>query len=96
MKNNYSTTITFLSLMLIVAASPAIAQTTGGLEKVNTFMEGILDILRGVSITVVTIAIIWAGYKLLWKNADIMEVGKITLGGLLIGGAAELARYIAA
>ena len=43
---------------------------------------------------VVTIAIMWAGYKFLFKHADIAEVGKILAGGLLIGGAAELARYI--
>jgi glutamate-1-semialdehyde aminotransferase len=42
----------------------------------------------------VTCAIMWAGYKFLFKHADIAEVGKILGGGLLVGGAAELAAYL--
>jgi hypothetical protein len=45
---------------------------------------------------VVTVAIMWAGYKFLFKNADMAECGKILAGGLLIGGAAELAGYLLA
>ncbi len=83
------------SIVLITVTSPALAQT-GGLDKVNTFMDNVVAILRGASIAVVTAAIMWAGYKFLFKHADIAEVGKIVLGGLLIGGAAELARYLLA
>ncbi|ERZ09685.1 TPA: TrbC/VirB2 family protein [Pseudomonas aeruginosa] len=87
--------VPFLALvacMALFAVEPAFAQ--GGLDKVNTFMDNVLSVLRGVSITTVTIAIIWAGYKFLFKHADIAEVGKILAGGLLIGGAAELARFL--
>ena len=80
-----------LSLLL---AQPALAQ--GGLDKVNTFVDNILTVLRGISIGVVTIAIMWAGYKFLFKQADMAECGKILAGGLLIGGAAELAGYLLA
>ena len=75
----------FLGLALM-AAEPAFAQ--GGLDKVNTFVENVLVVLRGISIGVVTIAIMWAGYKFLFKHADMAECGKILAGGLLIGGAA--------
>jgi type IV secretory pathway VirB2 component (pilin) len=78
--------------LVLLAADPALAQ--GGLQKVNTFVENVLTVLRGVSIGVVTIAIIWAGYKFLFKHADLGEAGKILGGGLLIGGAAELAGYL--
>ena len=83
----------FLVMAALFAAEPALAQT-GGLEKTNTFANNVLAILRGVSITTVTIAIMLAGYKFMFKHADLAEVGKILIGGLLIGGAAELARYI--
>jgi hypothetical protein len=96
--NNYSTkSIGMTALVLglaLVAAEPAFAQ--GGLEKVNTFVENVLVVLRGISIGVVTVAIMWAGYKFLFKNADMAECGKILAGGLLIGGAAELAGYLLA
>lgn len=85
--------LVLLAFATLFAAEPALAQA-GGLDKVNTFMDNVLAVLRGVSITTVTIAIIWAGYKFLFKHADIAEVGKILAGGLLIGGAAELANYL--
>lgn len=67
---------------------------SGGVQKVNTFLQNILAALNGASIAVVTIAIIWAGYKFLFRNADMKECLMIVGGGLLIGGAAELASYL--
>jgi len=84
---------TGLAVLAMLAMDPALAQS-GGLEKVNSFLETVLSILRGASIAVVTIAIIWAGYKFLFKHADVGEVAKILGGGLLIGGAAEIARFL--
>lgn len=73
---------------------PEFAHATGGLDKVNKFMENIADILRGAAVVTVTVAVMWAGYKFLFMNATVMEVMKIVIAGLLIGGAAEIARYI--
>lgn len=81
-----------VALIALLAVEPAFAQ--GGLDKVNTFVANVLVVLRGISIGVVTIAIMWAGYKFLFKHADMAECGKILAGGLLIGGAAELASYL--
>ena len=92
--NNTSKAVSAIVILLslaLVTAEPAFAQ---GLEKVNTFVQSVLVILRAISIGVVTIAIMWAGYKFLFKHAEIAEVGKILAGGLLIGGAAELAAYL--
>lgn len=93
LKKNFSPLMIAMVAAALFAVEPAFAQG-GGLGKVNTFLENVLSVLRGASIAVVTIAIIWAGYKFLFKHADIAEVGKILAGGLLIGGAAELARYL--
>ena len=86
--------LSLLALAVLFATEPAFAQ--GGLDKVNTFLDNVLTVLRGASIAVVTIAIIWAGYKFLFKHADMMECLKILGGGLLIGGAAEIARFLLA
>lgn len=94
-KNRIATAMPALALVFglaLLVAEPALAQ--GGLDKVNTFVENVLVVLRGISIGVVTIAIMWAGYKFLFKHADMAECGKILAGGLLIGGAAELAGYL--
>ena len=89
-------TIIKLSLFFLITAlcltEPAYAD--GGLVKVNDFMDTITSILRGASIATVTLAIMWAGYKFLFTQANPMEVGKIVIAGMLIGGAAEIARYL--
>ena len=84
----------FCLFILAVVMEPALA--AGGLEKVEGFMDNILKVMTGVSLVIVTIALIWAGYKFLFKHADIMEAAKILGGGLLIGGAAEIAGYLLA
>lgn len=88
---NTGTICAMMAFAMLVAVEPAFAQ---GVEKIDSFLENVLSILRGASIAVVTIAIMWAGYKYLFKHADLAEVGKILAGGLLIGGAAELARFL--
>ena len=80
-------------VLALAGIDPAHAQ---GLEKVNTSIESLLTFLRGISIAVVTIAIIWAGYKMLFKHAEMAEVLKILGGGILIGSAAEVARFLLA
>lgn len=93
--NAKSQSYTFVVLAVVAAFFlPEIAYASGGLDKVNNFMENIIAILRGASIGAVTAAIMYAGYKFIWMNATVMEVGKIVIGGLLIGGAAEIARYL--
>lgn len=86
--------VVMCGVLVLAAADPALAQSSGGFQKANEFIDNVLSILRGVSLGVVTIAIIWAGYKFLFKKADLTEVGMILAGGMLIGGAAELARYL--
>lgn len=88
---NTGTICAMMAFAMLVAVEPAFAQ---GVEKVESFLDNVENLMRTVSITVVTIAVMWAGYKYLFKHADLAEVGKILAGGLLIGGSAELARFL--
>lgn len=81
-----------IALLCLCVVEPAFAQ--GGLDKVNTFAANIQSILTGVSVVVVSIAIMWAGYKFLFGHAQAAEIIKIIAGGLLIGGASALAGYL--
>jgi type IV secretory pathway VirB2 component (pilin) len=85
-----------VTVWLVVFALALITQAAmaQGLDKVNVFLENIETLLHGIAITVVTIAIMWAGYKFLFKHAGAEEVGRILAGGLLIGGAAEIAAWL--
>ena len=65
-----------------------------GFEKLNTTVTNINAILVTVSIAVVTIAIIWAGFKMIFQSARLSDVANILIGGSLIGGAAAMATFI--
>jgi type IV secretion system protein VirB2/type IV secretion system protein PtlA len=84
--------VLFPALLLATLVEPALAN--GGLEKVDEFALSVETMMRAVSITVVSIAVMWAGYKFMFKSADIMEIGKILAGGMLIGGSAEIAGWL--
>jgi len=80
-----------LFLLLGTLAQPALAQ---GFEKINTTVMNINAILAVVSIAVVTVAIIWAGFKMIFQAARLSDVANILIGGTLIGGAGAFAAFI--
>ena len=67
-----------------------------GFEKINTTATNVNAILVTISITVVTIAIIWAGFKMIFQGASLTDVANVLIGGTLVGGAAAFASYIVA
>lgn len=74
-------------------AIPTIARAQG-FDKINTTVTNVQAILVTVSIAVVTIAIIWAGFKMIFQGARLADVANVLIGGTLIGGAAAFASYI--
>lgn len=76
--------------LLALSASPAFAQ----ISKVNTVMSNVQTVLVGVAVTVFTIAIMWAGFKLAFQHAKWSEVSNIVIGGILVGGAAGIAAWL--
>jgi len=78
-------------LLLGTLAHPALAQ---GFDKINTTVTNVNAILVVVSIAVVTIAIIWAGFKMIFQAARLVDVANILIGGTLIGGAGAFAAFI--
>jgi type IV secretion system protein VirB2 len=71
------------------------AQEAGGsFDKINTTVTNVQTILVTISIAVVTIAIIWAGFKMIFQGARLADVANVLIGGTLIGGAAAFASYI--
>ena len=81
--------------LLVVAAlcRPGLAQ---GFDKINTTVTNVNAILVTISIAVVTIAIIWAGFKMIFQGARLADVANVLIGGTLIGGAAAFATFIVA
>lgn len=78
---------------LALVALPPIAFGQG-FDKINTTVTNVNAILVTISVAVVTIAIIWAGFKMIFQGARLADVANVLIGGTLIGGAAAFASYI--
>jgi len=82
-----------VALAVTVGAAPAMVLAQG-FDKINTTVTNVQTILVTISIAVVTIAIIWAGFKMIFQGARLSDVANVLVGGTLIGGAAAFASYI--
>ena len=82
------------AMVAIVGAAGLCAPALAQIAKVNTVMTNVQTILVGVSITVLTIAILWVGYKMAFQHAKWSEVSNIVIGGILIGGAPGIAAWL--
>lgn len=78
--------------VIALAASPAFAQ----ISKVNTVMANVQTTLVGVSVTMFTLSIIWAGFKMSFQQAKWSEISNIVIGGILVGGASGIAAWLLA
>jgi type IV secretion system protein VirB2 len=78
---------------LMGTLAPFLAQAQG-FDKINTTVTNVNAILVTISIAVVTIAIIWAGFKMIFQGARLADVANVLIGGTLVGGAAAFASYI--
>ena len=82
--------MSFITILMTLITAPAFAQIT----KVNTVMQNIQNILTGVAITVFTIALMWAGFKMAFQQARWSEISNIVIGGIIVGGAAGIAAWL--
>ncbi|EPR2182269.1 TrbC/VirB2 family protein [Shigella sonnei] len=74
--------------MSVFAASPVLA--ADGFQRANTIMEKVSTGLHGLAAITITVAVIWIGYKTLWKGESLSQCGYIIIGGILIGGGSEI------
>ena len=63
-------------------------------EKVCGFFDNVKGLLNLISIAVVTIAVIFAGYQIAFAHKRIGDVAPILIGGVLIGAAGQIARML--
>lgn len=85
-----------LGFALLAVAPDALAQGTSfkdACDKVDTFFKNFETILKVISVTVVTIAVVFAGYQIAFAHKRLSDVAPILIGGLLIGGAGTIASW---
>lgn len=79
------------SFFFSLFASPAFAD---GFSKAESLLDKVKTGLGSLSLVVVTIAIFWVGYKVLWGGSTIRECTPIIIGAIIIAGAAEIASML--
>jgi type IV secretion system protein VirB2 len=82
------------ALCCAAASAGAALASAQGFDRVNTTVTNVQTILVTISVAVVTIAIIWAGFKMIFQGARLADVANVLIGGTLVGGAAAFASYI--
>ncbi|ATX02603.1 TrbC/VirB2 family protein [Citrobacter cronae] len=73
---------------LIVCSIPPVF--ADGFQRANTVMEKVATGLNGLAAITITVAVIWVGYKTLWKGESLSQCAYIIIGGILIGGGSEI------
>ena len=72
-------------------AADDFTSASGGACK---FIKNIHTVLNLMSVAVVTIAIIFAGYQIAFAHKRISDVAPILIGGVLIGAAGQIAKML--
>lgn len=85
-----------LAALGLLFYSPAAFAQAGGMDeaekKLTGFLSGVKKILGPISILVVTIAFIFAGYQIAFNHKRIADVAPVLIGAIVIGAAAQLAK----
>lgn len=79
-----------LGVVILLESDPVWAQIT----KVNTVMQNVQTVLTSVAVTLFTVAIMWAGFKMAFSHAQWSDVSNVVIGGILVGGAAGIAAWL--
>ena len=85
--------------VLITLALPSIAFGQDAGDTISTacnFATNINKILNAVSIVVVTIAVVFAGYQIAFAHKRIGDVAPVLIGAILIGAAGQIAKMFLA
>ena len=83
----------FFTLALLAPNVLAADEFAKACKNVSDFFTNFETILRVASISIVTIAVVFAGYQIAFAHKRISDVAPILIGGLLIGGAATVAGW---
>lgn len=75
-------------LLALLLADPACAQIT---SQASTILNDISTGLTAIGVVICTIALMWAGFKVMFQHARFGEIAGIFIGAMLVGGASTIA-----
>jgi len=65
-----------------------------GTEGIEEGVNELVILLTGLGIGIVTIAIMWGGYKMAFAGARFQDISNIMIGAVMAGSAAALAAWL--
>jgi type IV secretion system protein VirB2 len=90
---NFATTsraTTRLAFVASLTLSTLARAQSGGLDKVNQGLSWVQTAMLGASATIITIAIVWAGWQMLYEGKRFHDVARVFFAAILIGAAPGL------
>ena len=75
-------------LFALMLADPACAQIT---SQASTILNDISTGLTAIGVVICTIALMWAGFKMMFQHARFGEIANIFVGSMIVGGASTIA-----
>jgi len=82
-----------LAAALTILTSPAFAGAPG-FDRVNTVFTNVNTALIAAGVAIMTMAILWCGYKITFKGASFEDISKPLIGGIVLGAAPTLAGFL--
>lgn len=82
----------FAALMMVHPA--AFAQLTETTSNLCGIFKSVETVLNAVSVVVVTIGIIFAGYQIAFAHKRFSDVAPVLIGALMIGAASQIATML--
>jgi type IV secretion system protein VirB2 len=79
-----------VGFFLAVLCSPAFAQ----LSKSTSFLASVAGWMQSIGATVITIAVMWAGFQMVFGHKKLTDLGNLFWGSFLIGGAGLVAGWL--
>lgn len=73
----------------------AMSENALAFSKAKSLVDQFLGFLTTIGVAVITIAVMIAGYKILFQGQSFREVAPILIGGILVGSAATIAGVFA-
>lgn len=82
-----------LVAVLLGLSSPAFAGGDG-FTRVSTVFNNVNTVLIAAGVSIMTMAILWCGYKVTFRGASFDDISKPLIGGIILGAAPTLAGFL--
>lgn len=79
-----------IGVVLAIATGPAHAQFEPTAAKLNNVQAALI----GVGVTIITCALVWIGYKMIFDHAKWADMTKVFWGGAIAGSAPLIAAWL--